>query len=90
MNRRRWASAALSLPVVLGLAAPAQAKAPLIIDYKNCATVHLHYKGGIARPGAKDVRKGGGHARYKPFVNAQLYAANAHSDRDKDGIACEQ
>jgi hypothetical protein len=50
MPRRRFASAALSLPLVLALASPALAKGPAIVDYKNCDTVHLHYKGGIAKP----------------------------------------
>jgi hypothetical protein len=89
MPRRRVASAVLSLPIVLVLASPAVAKGPAIIDYKNCTNVHVHYKGGIAKPHAVDKRASG-HAKYKPFVNAALYAANAHSDRDKDGIACEQ
>jgi hypothetical protein len=90
MSPLRWTAAALSLPLVLAVASPAVAKGPAIINYKNCATVHLHYKGGVAKPHATDKRRSGGHAKYKPYVNAALYAANAHSDRDKDGIACEQ
>jgi hypothetical protein len=83
----------LAVPLVLTLAATegsAAAKGPAIVDYRNCATVHQHYLGGIARPHAVDRRRSGGRARYKPVVNAALYAANAHRDRDKDGIACEQ
>jgi hypothetical protein len=89
MMSRRWVSAALSVPLLLAAATPALAKGPAIVDYKNCTKVHVHYKGGIAKPGAKDKRASG-HAKYKPYVNAALYAANKHSDRDKDGIACEQ
>ena len=47
------------------------------------------YKGGVSRKGAVDKRASG-HAKYKPYVNDDLYAANKKSDRDNDGIACEQ
>ena len=39
--------------------------------------------------GARD-RRASGRAKYKPYVNTGLYNANTKSDRDKDGIACEQ
>jgi hypothetical protein len=91
MRLRR--TSAVALPTVLLLSLPvatAQAKAPAVVAYKNCTAVHAHYKGGIAKVGAKDVRKGGGHAKYKPVVSTALYNANKKSDRDRDGIACEQ
>ena len=57
--------------------------------YKNCTEMHKRYKGGVARVGARDKRASG-RARYKPYVNSGLYNANKKSDRDRDGIACEQ
>ena len=90
MMPRRRAAFALVLPLVLVAPAAAQAKAPGIVDYHNCKTMHVHYRGGVARPKAADHRKGGGHAKYKPFVNAALYKINISMDRDHDGIACEQ
>jgi Excalibur calcium-binding domain len=54
--------------------------------YKNCTEMHKRYKGGVARVGARDNKR----AKYKPYVNTGLYNANKKSDRDKDGIACEQ
>jgi len=57
--------------------------------YKNCTEMHKLYKGGVARAGARDKRASG-RARYKPYVHTGLYKANTKSDRDKDGIACEQ
>lgn len=75
--------------LVLGMAAPAEATAKPPV-YKNCTAMHKKYNGGIAKKGAKDKRRGGGHARYKPYVNTADYTANKKSDADKDGIACEQ
>ena len=59
-------------------------------DYANCDEMHRDYPGGVARPGAVDQRRGGGSARYRPHYSQELYDANAESDRDRDGIACEQ
>ena len=56
--------------------------------YKNCAELNKDYKGGVAKD-AK-VKNKGGKTKYKPFVSAELYKANASKDRDKDGIACER
>jgi len=52
------------------------------------AAMHVHYRGGVSLPGARDHRASG-HARFKPVVSAVLYHANRHLDRDGDGIACE-
>jgi hypothetical protein len=51
--------------------------------------MHADYKGGVARPGAVDKRKSG-HAKYAPVYSESLYNANSGSDRDNDGVACEQ
>ena len=49
--------------------------------------MHLVYKGGVERPGAKQK---GGKLRYKPYLSLALYNANKSLDRDHDGIACER
>lgn len=67
-------------------AAAGPAPAP---TYANCTAMHEDYKGGVARPGAVDHRTSG-HAKYPPYYSQALYDANTKSDRDKDGIACEQ
>ncbi|MET0692550.1 MAG: excalibur calcium-binding domain-containing protein [Propionibacteriaceae bacterium] len=79
-------SGALLLGVPLLSATPAEAAAK---TFKNCTEMHKTYKGGVAKPGAKDKRPNGGHAKYSPKVSKALYNANKKSDRDKDGIACE-
>jgi hypothetical protein len=58
-------------------------------EYQNCTELRKDYKGGVARPGAVDKRASGS-AKYKPHYDQALYDANRKSDRDKDGIACEQ
>lgn len=65
------------------------APAPSAKQYANCTAMHVDYKGGVARPGAVDQRASG-HAKYAPVYSAALYNANSGSDRDNDGIACEQ
>jgi hypothetical protein len=87
----RHGSVVLGLVVALTVATPgvASAKAKPAHHFKNCTDMHRTYKGGVAKPGAKDHRKSGGHARHLPYVNAALYAANTSMDRDHDGIACE-
>ncbi|MDQ1711611.1 MAG: hypothetical protein QOE45_1061 [Frankiaceae bacterium] len=82
--RKRWAVpvVAVSLAAVALGATPAQAAT----KYKNCTELHKKYKGGVAKPGAKNK---GGKTRYKPYYNAALYSTNKGLDRDKDGIACE-
>lgn len=67
-------------------ALPASARA---VSYSNCTDMHVHYRGGVARPGAHDHRRHGGHAEYRPFVSRPLYEANIALDADHDGIACE-
>lgn len=62
-------------------AGPAPAK-----EYANCTELRKDYRGGVARPGA--VNKGGA-TRNQPHYDDALYEANTKSDRDKDGIACE-
>ncbi|NHC14830.1 excalibur calcium-binding domain-containing protein [Motilibacter deserti] len=85
---RRCVAVLAMVVATWGLGAASTEAAPK--SYRNCDAVHQDYKGGIARKGAKDKRRGGGSARYKPHVDTALYTANSNKDRDKDGIACEQ
>ena len=62
-------------------AAPSGAK-----EYANCTELRKDYRGGVARPGATNQ---GGRSRYAPHEDEALYRANAKSDRDRDGVACE-
>ena len=55
--------------------------------YKNCTELQKVYTSGVAKPGAVDKQ---GKAKGTPKVDAKLYKANAHLDRDKDGWACER
>jgi hypothetical protein len=76
--------AVLALPV-LG-AGPAEA-APAR-KFANCTDLNRAHPHGVGKPGARDRASG---TPVTTFLrNAALYAANAGSDRDKDGIACEK
>jgi hypothetical protein len=67
------------------------ADAATVRAFKNCTAMHkvAAFKGGIAKPGARD-RRTSGHAKYAPYRSLKGYRLNAKSDRDKDGVACEQ
>jgi len=54
--------------------------------FKNCTELNKVYPGGVALPGAVNA---GGETKKEPKYDKALYAANKKSDRDKDGIACE-
>jgi hypothetical protein len=87
---------ALAVPALLmsGLvgAQPAMAAVPPIKAYANCTAMHkvYAYRGGIKKVGARDKRTVGGHAKYAPYVSTKRYNLNTKSDRDHDGVACEQ
>ena len=69
---------------VLGTAVASQAATA----YANCTALHQHYKYGVAKSArAAQYQVNTGH--YRPYVSSSLYYANAKSDRDKDGTACE-
>lgn len=93
----RLALAATLLTVAIAVpslvAADSASAAPK--TYANCTAVHKAYAGGIAKVGVKNntvTSKGKvTHRALKGKVkfDTALYNANAKSDRDKDGIACE-
>jgi hypothetical protein len=74
----------LSFGLIVGISQTSYAAAK---KFKNCTELNKVYPGGVAKPGA--VNKGGA-TKKKPTIDAALYKANAKSDRDKDGIACEK
>ncbi len=94
MSFRLLAACATALAVLLVGSSHASAATPRLVatarTFANCTQMHQTYPGGVAKPGARDRRRGGGHARYAPKVSASLYGANRKSDRDNDGVACEQ
>jgi hypothetical protein len=85
--RPRASSSAPRTPAVT--TRPASGGGGTAREYANCTELRRDYRGGVARPGAVDSRPNGGQARYRPHYDAALYEANRKSDRDKDGIACE-
>lgn len=52
-------------------------------EFKNCTELRKVFPSGIAKS-----TKAAGTTGAK--INAKIYAENAKSDRDKDGIACEK
>jgi hypothetical protein len=54
--------------------------------FTNCTELRQTYRGGVARPGAVNA---GGTTKNQPEYDSDLYETNQKSDRDKDGIACE-
>jgi hypothetical protein len=90
MIRPRNAFAALTIAALLTLsgagAVSASASTP---HYKNCTAMHVHYKHGVAKSGARDHVKGKSKPDTKFYRSTTIYNANKSLDRDKDGVACE-
>ncbi len=82
---------ALLPDAVAASAAPAPSLVmPTAKRYSNCTQLNKKYKHGVGKKGARDKVRG----KTKPVRNFKvsnaLYSANRHSDRDRDGIACEK
>ena len=77
---------AAALPV----AAPTAGAAPRAKSYSNCTALHRDYPHGVGRPGARDHVRGSTRPVTNFKVSASLYNTNRGSDRDGDGVACEQ
>ena len=77
------AAAALATP--LALASPASAAEPAPRKYANCTAMHGVYPHGVARTLAAARHDGHG-----AWVRPRVYNLNSGSDRDHDGVACEQ
>jgi len=62
---------------------PKKQKCPATaVKYKNCTELRKVHRNGVARDATAAGKTGA-------TVDAATYKANAGSDRDKDGIACE-
>lgn len=85
-----------SRKMVLGfVAAASMVAAPLLVaapasaatDYANCTELRADYPHGVGEPGAVDSTSSTPVTNFT--VDQALYDANSESDRDGDGIACE-
>jgi Excalibur calcium-binding domain len=85
---RTLAATACMSALSLGFAVlPAEA-APPVRTFKNCTELNKVHPHGVGRPDARDSSSG---RKVTNFLRSTpLYNANAKSDRDKDGIACEK
>lgn len=67
-----------------------QAQADSRNTFDNCTDMNATYPHGVGQPGASDETRGS----TRPVTNfkrdANIYALNSGSDRDDDGVACEQ
>ncbi len=88
LARKIAAAAALSVVSVGLVALPAQAAHAAPKRFANCTAMNKVYAHGVGRPGAVDSTSGKRVTTFKR--DTALYNANASSDRDKDGIACEK
>jgi hypothetical protein len=83
------ATAALIATAAIAIIAPApDASAVVVRHFANCTAMHRVYPHGVGRRGAHDHTSGTPVTNF--FRNNALYNANSGSDRDHDGIACEQ
>lgn len=88
--RYAYAGSATSAPATSGgdhiVVKPKPKPLPKPKAYKNCTALHKVYPHGVGKSGAKD--RGGDVTTFTR--DNKTYAKNKKSDRDKDGIACEQ
>ena len=63
---------------------------PKAKTFKNCTQLNKTYKHGVGKKGAKDKVSRTSKPVRNFKVSTAIYNANRHSDRDKDGIACEK
>ncbi|HEY4267614.1 MAG TPA: excalibur calcium-binding domain-containing protein [Galbitalea sp.] len=90
MIRPRNAFAALTIAALLALSGAGAASASASVPhYKNCTAMHVHYKHGVAKTGARDHVKGKSKPDTRFYRSTAIYNANKGLDRDKDGVACE-
>ena len=66
------------------IASPANAAS----KFSNCTALNKVYPHGVGKSGGRDKTSGTPVTTFT--VNTSVYNANAGSDRDKDGIACEK
>jgi hypothetical protein len=87
---KRLVIAVVSLFILTGISAPAQASQGVAKKYSSCADLLKKYPNGVAKnKKARNKAVKGGFA--KPKVSKSLYKQNSgRLDRDKDGVMCEQ
>lgn len=87
---KKLAIAVVSLLILTGIAAPAQAFQAVAKKYSTCADLLKKYPNGVAKSksaAAKAVKSGNA----RPKVSPSLYKTNgARLDRGKDDVMCEQ
>ena len=86
MNNRFAVTATITLACLA--TAPRDASAQTSRVFANCTAMHRVYPHGVGKLGAHDRTSGTPVTTFKR--DNTLYRANARSDRDKDGIACEK
>jgi len=87
---KTFVTAIVSVFILAGISAPAQATQGVAKKYSSCADLLEEYPNGVAKnKKARNKAVKGGFA--KPKVSKSLYNTNgARLDRDKDGVMCEQ
>jgi uncharacterized membrane protein len=91
--RRTVVAVALAALIASGTAVSADAATIHVGSakhFQNCTLMHKVYPHGVARAGARDHVRGRTTPVTRFKVSTALYNANKGSDRDKDGVACEQ
>ena len=83
----RTCVAVLTATAIAALAPAPDASAVVVRHFANCTAMHRVYPHGVGRRGAHDHTSGTPVTNF--FRNNALYSANSGSDRDHDGIACE-
>jgi len=93
MRARRLTTAATLALVLSGLGAPTILGHRADVTYRhypNCTALNKDYPHGVGKPGAVDRTSHNAPRVTNFYVSLGLYNANRHSDRDRDGIACEK
>jgi hypothetical protein len=80
----------LVLALVTAVTGSTAVAAPRATSYRNCTALNQVYPHGVGRSGAHDKVRGSTTPVSNFTRNTAVYNANTKSDRDKDGVACEQ
>src|SRR3954453_2787690 len=81
---------ATALAVGVASLATVDADAAKAKRYANCTALHRDYPHGVGRSGARDHVRGSTRPVTNFRRNTRVYNPNKFSDRDHDGVACEQ
>ncbi len=87
----RSATACAAAATAVALVVPVSADAvPASKSYSNCTALHSDFPHGVGRSGAHDRVRGSTRPVTNFTRNTRVYTENRGSDRDGDGVACEQ